>query len=115
MIGCMEDWVAVEVQTDSGRLGFFITWGRIQNPVDPRPLEELTVRIAGRSLGDAPATARLRASLREAANQPYFYETLLAMAQERIPHGGDYQAWRDKKAEAMAAGKEFHFLGRASE
>jgi len=33
------------------------------------------------------------------------------MAQERIPYGGDYQAWRDSKAEAMAAGREFHFLG----
>jgi len=111
----MEDWVAVEVQTDSGQSGFFLTWGRVQDPVDPRPLEELTVRVAGRVLGDGPVRARVCASLREAADQPYFHEALLAMAQERIPYGSDYEQWRDAKAEAMAAGKEFHFLGRASE
>ena len=111
----MEDWVAVEIQTGSGQSGFFLTWGRVQDPVDPRALEELTVRVAGRVLGDPPVRARVCASLREAVDQPNFYEALLAMAQERIPYGGDYQAWRQSKAEAMAAGKEFHFLGRVSE
>jgi hypothetical protein len=44
----MDDWVALEVKTDSGRSGFFVTWGGIQDAVDPGPLEELTLRLAKR-------------------------------------------------------------------
>lgn len=58
----MHDWVAVEVKTDSGRSGFIVTWGRIQDAVDPRPLQELTLRVAIRfSLGES----RVRSGLRE--------------------------------------------------
>lgn len=77
----IDDWVAVEVKTDSGRSAFFVTWGRIQDPVDPRPLEELTLRVATQfSIGGRPLSARVCASLREAASQPYFYEALLTFA-----------------------------------
>ena len=46
MINSMDDWVAVEVKTDSGRSGFFVTWGRIQERLDPGPLEALTQQVS---------------------------------------------------------------------
>ena len=112
----MDDWVAVEVKTDSGRSAFFVTWGRIQDPVDPGPLEELTLRAATQfSIGGKPLSARVCASLREAVSQPYFYEALLTLAQEPIPYGDGYDKWRREKAEDMAEGREFCFLGAGSE
>jgi hypothetical protein len=109
----MEDWVAIEVKTDAGRSGYFLTWGRIQDAVDPRPLEELAVRAAARcSLGGRPTSARVCTTLQEAAGQPYFFEALLTFSQTPIPRGGGYGAWREATAKAMADGHEFYFLGR---
>ena len=109
----MEDWVAIEVRTDAGGSGYFMTWGRIQDPVDPRALEELAVRAATRvSLGGRPASARVCTTLQEAAGQPYFFEALLTFSQTRIPYGEGYETWRQAKAKAMAEGHEFYFLGR---
>jgi hypothetical protein len=111
----MEDWVAVEVRTDSGQSGFFVTWGRMQDAVDPRPLEELMLRAAaGFALGGIPVSARVCANLQEAAAQPYFFEALLKMAGRPIPYGEDYDAWQRERAKAMEEGQEIYFVGRAS-
>lgn len=112
----MDDWVAVEVKTDSGRSAFFVTWGRIQDAVDPGPLEELTQRIATRfSIGGRPVSARVCANLREAARQPDFYEALLTFAQKPIPYGEGYDEWRRETADKMAEGREFYFLGTGND
>ena len=112
----MDDWVAVEVKTDSGRSGFVITWGRIQDAIDPRPLEELTLRIATQfSIGGKPVSARVCLTLREAADQPDFYEALLTFAQKPIPYGQGYDEWRRERAKAMEEGREIYFLGRPPE
>jgi hypothetical protein len=109
----MEDWVAVEVQVDSGQPGFFVTWGRVEDAVDPRPLEDLIVRVATRfAIGGRPVSARVCTSLQEAAAQPYFFEALLGMAQRPIPFGDGYDSWRRERAEAMEAGREIYFLGK---
>ena len=111
----MEDWVAVEVRVDSGQSRFFVTWGRIQDAVDPQPLEELLLRVAAHfAIGGQPVSARVCANLGEAAGQPYFYEALLGMAQQPIPYGEGYDAWLRERATAMQEGREIHFLGRAS-
>ena len=108
----MEDWVAIEVRTEAGRTAYFVTWGRIQDPVDPKPLEELALKAAtGFSLGSRPVSARVCFSLQEAADQPYFYEALLDFARRSIPHEG-YHEWREAMRAAMAQGHEFYFLGR---
>jgi hypothetical protein len=115
MISPMDHWVALEVKTDSGRSGFFVTWGRIQDAVDPGPLEELTLRVATRfAIGGTPVSARVCASLQEAAVQPYFYEAVLTFAQKPIPYGEGYEEWRREKAQEMEDGRDFCFLGAAS-
>ena len=50
-------------------------------------------------------------TLQEAALAPYFYEGLFAMAQQPIPFGEGYEAWRDQRDEAMRAGKEMWDCG----
>jgi len=111
----MERWVAVEVRTDAGRSRFFLTWGRIQDPVDPQPLEALSLQAAAHfSLGGRPVRARVCRTLGEAAAQPYFFEALLTFAQQPIPVGDGYEAWRRERAAAMAEGREFYFLGNPS-
>ena len=108
----MESWVAVEVRTDTRQSRFFMTWGRIQDPDDAEPLEALALQAAARfSVGGRPVRARVCRSLKEAAAQPYFFEALLTFAQQPIPHGDGYEAWRREKAAAMAEGREFYFLG----
>jgi len=56
--------------------------------------------------------ARVCATLREAADEPYFYEVLLALARQSIPFGDGYEEWRSAKAARMKDGKEFHSLGQ---
>ena len=56
------------------------------------------------SIGGRPLSARVCASLREAASQPHFYEALLTFAQQPIPYGDGYDKWRREKAEDMEEG-----------
>ena len=110
----MDDIVAVEVQLADGRSRYFLTWGRIQHSVDPGAVCELVLAAAaGFVLGGEPVDARLCASLREAAdsNAPYFYECFFKFAQEPIPFGEGYEAWRHAKADAMRAGREIAYCG----
>jgi hypothetical protein len=114
--GRVEDWVAVEVRSDSGASAYFVTWGRIQHAVDSRPLEELMLRAAhGFATGGPPVSARVCASLQEASTQLYFYEAMLKFAQQPIPYGEGYEAWRRERANAMEEGQEIYFLGLASQ
>ena len=112
-IGTVDDVVAVEVTTDSGETGYFLTWGRIQSAIESAPLEALALRAAASfSWSGRPVKARVCATLREAADEPYFYEELLALARQPIPFGNEYEEWHNTKAARMEDGKEFHYLGR---
>src|SRR5215213_5823 len=111
----MEDIVAVEVRLDTGERRYFLTWGRVQDAVDPTPLEALVLRHCGAfSLGGAPISAHVCPSLQAAAGQPYFYECFFAMCLEKVPHGAVGQQWIEEMEQAMAAGKELYYLGRPS-
>jgi hypothetical protein len=108
----VEDLIAVAVKLDDGTERFFVTWGRIQHPVDPGPVGALVLHHAhGFRLGGSPVSARLCASLQEAADEPYFYEALFDFARRGIPFGRRYARWKKARAKAMADGKELYFLG----
>jgi hypothetical protein len=103
-----DDVIAVEMQLAGGGRRFFVKWGRIQDPVNPDPWCATVVRVA-RDLGDAPVCARVCRSLREAADTadaPYFYECFMALCRQPIPSGGDFEAWRQSRAEATDHGRE---------
>lgn len=112
----MDDVVAVEVTLDNGEKRFFLTWGRIQDRVDPGPVCDLVLRASGGySLGGKAISARLCGTLRVAADSgdaPYFYECLLGFARQPGPPDGEYEGWRAERAAAMEAGREISYCGR---
>jgi hypothetical protein len=112
----VEDVVAVCVELDDGDRCYFVTWGRIQDAVDPLPLQELILRHAGSfSLGGEPVTARVCETMREAAmseSAPYFFESFLSFASTAIPFGDGYERWRAERAAAMSAGREIRYCGQ---
>ena len=112
----MEDIVAVAVELDNGEERFFMTWGRIQDTVDPEPLEQLVLKhCVGYSLGGKPVKTRMCWTLQEAAHAPHFYEGLFSFSQRPIPFGDHYQTWRAERNKRMQQGKELYYLGNPRE
>ena len=108
----MEDIVAVEVRLRTGENRFFLTWGRIQDPVDPAPLAAIVLEVSTRfAIGGEPASARVLWSLRAARDAPDFYEHLFHMAQRPIPYGDGYESWRAKIDGAQRQGREIWYVG----
>jgi hypothetical protein len=108
----MEDLVAVELSTLEGPVCYFITWGRIQDPVDPVPLEQLLLSVADHfALPGTPMSARLCESLQDAKEAPFFYEALFDFAQKPMPFGPGYQKWRRRTDKLMRHGKEIYAVG----
>jgi hypothetical protein len=112
----VEDVIAVEVRLADGTRRFFVTWGRIQDPVDPDPVCAVVMRCAEEcALGSEPIAARLCSTLREAAESkaaPWFYEALVSYSRSSIPLGEGYEAWRERRAEAMERGQQIYYCGR---
>ena len=110
----MHDIVAVEVKLTSGERRHFLTWGRIQDPVDPAPLAGVVLRHAGRfALGGEPKSARVLWSLHPAVDTPFFWDCFFDMCQRLIPFGeGTYPAWRKTIAARQEQGQEIWYLGQ---
>ncbi len=111
----MDDVVAVEVQLADGAFRYFLTWGRIQDSVDPTPVCDIVLEAAQRvALGGEAVQARLCDTLKEAAESdaaPYFYECFLKFAREKVPFGESYDTWKQDKARAMRAGHDIAYCG----
>jgi hypothetical protein len=108
----MEDLVAVAVRLDDGREALFLTWGRLYNAVDPRPVAAIVLSASGGfAIGGTPVGARLCSSLSSAANADYFYEGLFDFAQRPIPFGVGYSDWRREKLARVAKGQDLYFVG----
>jgi hypothetical protein len=104
--------VAIAVELAGGAKRFYMTWGRIQHPVDPEPLEQLVLRYCVHNdLGGNPQKAHMCQTLQEASYAPYFYEALFSFCQTRIPLGDQYEAWRSELNERMQRGEELYYLG----
>jgi hypothetical protein len=108
----MEDIVAVEVRLADGQRRYFLTWGRIQDPVDPHPLAEIVLRNATNwAIDGDPVSARVLWDLRPAATAPYFGESFFQMCQRPIPYGSGYKRWREGIAAEQEQGKSIWYLG----
>jgi hypothetical protein len=109
----MEDIVAIALELESGSKLYLLTWGRIQDAVDPSPLEKLVFeQSVNRVFAEKLVRARLCRSLQEAAQEPFFYEYFFSMCQKKIPFGNEYHQWRKEMDEKMRNGKELYYLGR---
>jgi hypothetical protein len=111
----VDDVIAVRVRLADGGERYFLTFGRIQDAVDPDPVCELVLaRVDGFALGGEPVAAELCGSLRDPAESrdaPYFFECLLSISREVIPFSEGYEAWRAQIASEMAAGKRLYYCG----
>jgi len=109
----MENIVAVEVLLDSHERRFFLTWGRVHDPVDPEPIERAVLGNAHRfDLGGTPVRARLCVTLQEASGEPYFFEYLWDMARMPAPRGPAWDEWAKETADNINHGAELYYLGR---
>ena len=111
----MDDVIAIQVELANGTRRFFLTFGRIQDTVDPTAVCELVLAHAGQyTLGGEPVSATLCRTLREAATSedaPYFYEGLLSLGRTAISFGDNYPTWRAQVAAEMQAGKYLYYCG----
>src|SRR5262249_16917478 len=108
----MDHLVAIALELEGGARRFYMTWGRIQHPVDPEPLEQLVLRYCVKNdLGGDPLKARMCRTLQEASHAPYFYEALFSFSQTHIPFGDQYESWRSAVDERMQRGEELYYLG----
>ena len=109
----MEDVVAVRLTLESGEARYFLTWGRIQDVVDPAELERVVLDSCTRySLDGRPVSAAVCGSLGEARDEPYFYEAFWELSQTRIPFGRRYPRWRRRIEREMSEGEHLWYLGR---
>jgi hypothetical protein len=106
----MEEVVAVELRLEGGETRYFMTWGRVQDPVDGSALEAIVMGQAPAfDLGGVPLRARLCGTLQEASRQPYFFEALLSFSRRRPAWT---EAWRKSADRKMRKGKDLFYLGR---
>ena len=106
----MDDVIAVEITLETGEKRFYLTWGRVQETVDPGPVAEIV--LAGAVLdasGAKPIAARVCDTLQEARDAPYFYECYFDMCRTVWPD--DWHAWRAQTDEQMRAGRQLWYLG----
>jgi hypothetical protein len=109
----MEGIVAVELVTPSGVHHYIVTFGRIQDPVDPAPLGQLVRQHASKfGLGDA-TSVRVCGSLQEARRAPYFYEALIRFGAEMAAsrRTDDHAGWVATIDHKMRDGQLLHYLG----
>lgn len=89
----MENIVAVKVIDAEGKSHYFLAWGRVFDAVDAEPLlEAIRPHLTQWGIRDCVSIELCR-SLSEAASQPYFYEALFDLSQQKIPYGKKYEAW----------------------
>jgi hypothetical protein len=110
----MNNIIAIEIKLNTGAKRYFLTWGRIQDNIDPTKIEKTILRYSKNfDLGGRPTKAKLCPNLQKAKNEPYFYECFFEMCQEIIPFGKNtYEQWRKEMNSKMQVGKEIYYLGK---
>jgi hypothetical protein len=108
----MEDLVAVKVRSADRQMHYFVTWGRIFDPVDPRQIEAVIASHAHNFGIKRPSSTSMCDRLSEASNARYFYEALFDFCQKTIPRGKiAYSKWRKKTKMQMLSGKHLYYCG----
>lgn len=108
----MHDVIALRVTLEDGSSRYFLTWGRLTDPVDSKAIEDLVGRSLSRfSLGGKPVSVTTCDSLGEASGARYFYESLFQMSQKLIPYGARYKKWAQEMLAELKKGNEIYYLG----
>jgi hypothetical protein len=108
----MDEIIALRVELANEQRRFFLTWGRLADPVDPTSLIDIVQPQLRRfALGGDIARVEVCATLQDAATAPYFYEALFHMCQQKIPYGEGYERWAAETLRKMRDGGELYYLG----
>jgi hypothetical protein len=108
----MEDIVALKVVLEKVPNHYFLTWGRLLDPVETKGLEELIAsHLSQFGLPGPPVSISVCDSVREAAGARYFYECFFQMCQKPIPFGDAYGPWAAQMLEQLKQGREIYYLG----
>lgn len=109
----MDNIVAVAVKIADGNRRFFLTWGRVFDPVDPTELEKIVLAFSGEyALGGKPIAAEVAYSLQDAAGEPYFFEAFHILCTARVPASGmAFKKWLMKMRREMRKGKHLLYCG----
>ncbi len=108
----MEEVLAIKIVDAKRKSHFVLTWGRAFDTVSTGPLLS-AVRRHLRQFGiHAVRSIRICDTLQAAADQPYFYEALIAFSQQRVPYGKAYPKWRATRRKQIEAGKDIYYLGK---
>jgi hypothetical protein len=109
----MEYVVALRVRLRRGGSRYFMTWGRLFDPVDPARLEAVVGEHLGKfDLGGEPVSVEVCSTLQEASAQPYFFEALWWFGQQKVPYGPGYKRWVSSKRRQLQGGQDLRYLGR---
>ncbi len=108
----MEDIVALKVVLTKGPNQYFLTWGRLLDPIETEGLEELVrSHLSKFALPGPAASITVCDSVREAAGARYFYEGFFQMCQHLIPIGEGHKQWAAQMLEKLKQGREIYYLG----
>ena len=108
----MEDIVALKVVLADGQRHYFLTWGRLIDPVEAKGLEELVLsHLPKFGLTGDVGLISVCDSVREASGARYFYENFFQMCQKPIPFGESYPQWASQMLGELKQGREIYYLG----
>ena len=109
----MENIVAVKVLDKTRGKVAFLTWGRVFDSTDPKPLMEAVAIAAAARFGlHQIVSIEVCKCLQEAADHQYFFEALSTLSGKPIPLGrATYRSWSAKMRRGIKSGKELYLLG----
>ena len=108
----MDDIVAVKVVDKKKVEYFFLTWGRVFEPINSNKLLlAVSKNLANFGVSEI-VDISLCDSLQEASLQKYFFESFFKMSQKRIPFGKKYNLWLKSIRKDILSGKEIYFAGK---
>jgi hypothetical protein len=109
----MEEVVGIIVEDRKRGSLAFLTWGRAYDKVNSEPLVRALKEGLAKFGISEKASIHVCQSLAEVASAEYFYEGILAVAQNPVPYGQQsYPEWKRKMRVAIRSGKQIYLLGK---
>jgi len=109
----MEDVVAIKITDRKKGQVAFLTWGRVFDRTDPKPLEKAVANGVKHFGFVNVISIAVCDSLQEVRACEYFFEGLIAISWRPIRFKKNtYKPWAEKMRKSIARGKELYFLGR---
>ncbi len=109
----MDNYIAVCVELENKQHRYFLTFGRIFDPVNGDKLCEIILHYASRyALGGVPKKAQICYSLNDASHAPYFYECLMQLYEFKCPvDKRKMKKWKSEMKKMILKGEMIMYCG----